>query len=85
MCNDEQEASYRKGEQGNCHISAVTVHVHENLSVFFSAVKTFSYCYSDKRQPEFSLKLFLCKHKCNVKTEMVQNFFGLAAFHSLKE
>lgn len=35
MCNDEQEASYRKGEQGTYHISAVTVHVLENFSIFF--------------------------------------------------
>jgi len=32
MCNDEQEASYRKGEQGTFHISTVTVYVLENFS-----------------------------------------------------
>lgn len=46
MCNDEQEASYRKGEQGD--ISAVKVHVLESISIFL-AVKPCCCCFSDKR------------------------------------
>lgn len=60
MRNDEQEASYRKGEQETLRISAVSVHIFENFSVFWPA-KTCSYCYGDKRQLEFCLELFLCK------------------------